>query len=163
MIGMTKYGVLFVCTGNICRSPTAEGVFRHYAAESGISGRLLIDSAGTHGYHVGEPPDRRAIAAAKARGIDMADLRARKFTAADFENFDLILAMDGGHHHIIGGMVKKDSKARLAMFMDFAPEAGTSEVPDPYYGDLQEFEHVLDLIERGAKGLLAHLQEQVKI
>jgi len=160
---MDKYRILFVCTGNICRSPTAEGVFRHCINREGLSDRFVIDSAGTHGYHVGDPPDPRAIAVALARGIDMNDLRARLFVAGDFENFDLILAMDKGHHNIIRGLAGKSSRAKLAMFLDFIPGTGSLEVPDPYYGDTREFEHVLDLIEQGAEGLLNHLKRQMEV
>ncbi len=155
---MKKYGILFVCTGNICRSPIAEGVFRHYVEKSGLSDRFLIDSAGTHGYHIGEAPDSRGVAAAMARGIDMSDLRARKVTARDFNDFDLILAMDTGHYDIMRPMALPDCRARLSMFMDFAPGAGIIDVPDPYYGGEAEFEYVLDLAEQGVTGLLKHLK-----
>ncbi|MCB9996007.1 MAG: low molecular weight phosphotyrosine protein phosphatase [Rhodospirillales bacterium] len=159
---MNKYGVLFVCTGNICRSPTAEGVFRHYAAQQGLSGHLHIDSAGTHGYHVGEPPDSRAIAAALARGVDMNDLRARKFSPADYGDFDLILAMDSGHHNIITRQIPNDARAQVALFMDYAPQAGSRDVPDPYYGGTAEFEYALDLVEQGVQGLIDHVRQQVE-
>lgn len=160
---MTPFAVLFVCTGNICRSPTAEGVFRHYAARSNLSNRLLIDSAGTHGYHVGEPPDSRAIAAAFSRGVDLKDLRARKFTSEDFGRFDLIVAMDSGHHAAIRRLAANGARATLFMFMDFVPDGGIVDVPDPYYGDARDFEYVFDLIERGAQGLLAHIGERLKL
>ena len=162
MNGMKKYGVLFVCTGNICRSPTAEAVFRHRAVESGLADKLVIDSAGTHGYHVGEPPDSRAIAAARARGVKMDDLRARRIAPEDFDTFDLILAMDSGHRGILQRMDAQGGRpAKLSLFLDFAPDSGLTDVPDPYYGGTGDFEHVLDLVENGVAGLLRHLQREI--
>ena len=150
--------VLFVCTGNICRSPTAEGVFRTFVERAGLSDRIAVDSAGTHGYHIGEPPDGRAIAHAKRRGYDLSSLRARRITPADFERFDLILACDRGHHGILHRQAGRDGQNRIAMFLDYAPELGIEEIPDPYYGDPQDFEHVLDIVERASAGLLAALR-----
>ncbi len=146
--------VLFVCTGNICRSPTAEAVFRHYVESEGLNGVIDCDSAGTHGYHIGNPPDRRAVMAARKRGVNMNGLVARKVTAADFNEFSWIVAMDKGHYDALESYVKPDSKASLHLFMDFAPRWDIQGVPDPYYGGMQGFEHVLDLVEDGAKGLL---------
>ncbi|MBF0324777.1 MAG: low molecular weight phosphotyrosine protein phosphatase [Alphaproteobacteria bacterium] len=153
--------VLFVCTGNICRSPTAEGVFRALVAAEGLVDRIGWDSAGTHGYHVGEPPDQRSTAAAARRGIAMADLRARKVAAADFDEFDLVLAMDRSHHDILARLCPKGREERLALFMDFAPAWGIKDVPDPYYGGADGFERVLDMIEAGARGVLVHLRERL--
>lgn len=155
---MKKYGVLFVCTGNICRSSTAEGVFRHYVIKNGEEERFFYDSAGTHGYHVGEPPDSRATATALARGIEMHDLRARRFKKQDFDEFDLILAMDEGHYDILESMAPSNGNASLSLFMDYASGMDRSDVPDPYYGSQNDFEYALDLIENGIQGLLKHLK-----
>jgi protein-tyrosine phosphatase len=146
--------VLFVCTGNICRSPTAEGVFRHVAAAAGLSDRFQIDSAGTHGYHIGEPPDSRSVAQARARGYDLSALRARQFTAADYADFDLLLAMDRGHLKIMRRLASPHDAERARLFLSFAPECGIDDVPDPYYGDERDFAQALDLIERGSRALL---------
>jgi len=150
--------VLFVCTGNICRSPTAEGVFRKLAADAGWGGRLAADSAGTHGYHLGEAPDPRSQAAAAKRGYDLSDLRARKIERADFEHFDLILAMDHDHHAILSRMAPVSVSHKLRLMMSYARRFSESEVPDPYYGGSQEFERVLDLLEDAAQGLLSSLE-----
>ena len=152
--------ILFVCLGNICRSPTAEGVFRTLAARQGTHPITLIDSAGTADYHVGDPPDARTRAAAQQRGYDLSDLRARAVQPEDFHEFDFILAMDRANLETLQAMAPGQSRARLALLLDFAPQAGTVEVPDPYYGQAADFERVLDLVEQGATGLLAHLREQ---
>lgn len=150
--------ILFVCTGNICRSPTAEAVFRHLAREARLSGLLTVDSAGTHDYHTGDPPDERSIAAARRRGVAMDGLRARPVEDADFERFDLILAMDAGHMRHLRRMAGPESRANLALFLDYAgPERAGGDVPDPYYGAEEDFEMALDLIFEGARGLLARL------
>lgn len=150
--------VLFVCTGNICRSPTAEGVFRHLVRAEGLQDRLAADSAGTHGYHVGEPPDPRSVAAARRRGYDLQDLRARQLAPGDFARFDLLLAMDRGHLAIMRRMAPAGAAGRLRLFLDYAPRLGRSDVSDPYYGDARDFEAALDLIEHGARGLIAALR-----
>ena len=150
--------VLFVCTGNICRSPTAHGVFRALVAREGLSETIAVDSAGTQGYHIGEPPDSRSRAAALRRGIDIGDLRARQVKPADFDAFDLILAMDEGHQRQLARWCPPSRLDRLRMFMGFAPDQGIIDVPDPYYGGGDGFERVLDLIEAGAAGLLRHIQ-----
>lgn len=150
--------VLFVCTGNICRSPTAEGVFRALVAAEGLEGRIQTDSAGTHGYHVGEPPDRRSAAVALRRGVDLSDLRARKVRPADFSEFDLVLAMDRGHADILRRQCPPEQASRVRLFLDFAPELGIQDVPDPYYGEGDGFERVLDMVEAGARGLLEHIR-----
>lgn len=146
--------VLFVCTGNICRSPTAEAVFRHYVEMEGLSGVIECDSAGTHGYHIGDAPDARAIRSADRRGIPMDGLSARKVRQSDFDQFQWILAMDEGHYTILEEYKSNGGSADVRLFMDFAPERGVKDVPDPYYGGTQDFEHALDLVEAGAKGLL---------
>jgi len=151
--------VLFVCTGNICRSPTAEGIFRALVEREGLCDRISADSAGTHGYHIGEKPDPRSRAAAKERGVCLDNLRARQFKPADFEKFDLVLAMDRGHERQLAGWCPPSARDRLRLFMSFAPELGVLDVPDPYYGAGDGFEHVLDLIEVGSAGLLRHIRE----
>ncbi len=152
--------VLFVCTGNICRSPTAEGVFRHLLAEHGLDGRVAADSAGTHAYHVGEEPDGRSQAAALNRGVDLSDQRARKVRADDFDEFDLILAMDRSHHRQLASMAPEGAAHKIAMFLEFAPKLGISDVPDPYYGGGAGFDEVLDMIEEGAAALLEHIKAE---
>jgi protein-tyrosine phosphatase len=151
-----KRGVLFVCLGNICRSPTAEGVLRAIAAREYPGLMLEVDSAGTADFHVGEPPDRRTVAAARRRGYDLAGLRARQVQREDFNRFDYVLAMDRANLAALERLRPTDSSARLALFLEFAPEA-VPEVPDPYYGGVEDFERVLDLCESGARGLLDSL------
>lgn len=153
--------ILFVCTGNICRSPTAEGVFRALVAAEGLAGHVATDSAGTHAYHVGEPPDGRSTAAALRRGIDLSDLRARKVRASDYGEFDLVLAMDRGHADILRRQCPADLADRVKLFLDFAPDLGMQDVPDPYYGGGDGFERVLDMIEAGSAGLLAHIRRDL--
>ncbi|MDH3233473.1 MAG: low molecular weight phosphotyrosine protein phosphatase [Alphaproteobacteria bacterium] len=152
--------VLFVCTGNICRSPTAEGVMRKLVAERGHEGRIVIDSAGTHGYHEGEPPDARSIEAAARRGIDLSSQRARRIRDDDFADFDLILAMDSGHARILTRQTPRGSDARIAMFLDYAPHLGATDVPDPYYGGGGGFELVLDMAEAAAAGLIEAIEQE---
>jgi len=149
--------VLFVCLGNICRSPTAEGVVRAIAAREFSSLPIEVDSAGTAGFHVGEPPDRRTVAAARRRGYDLASLRARQVQAADYERFDFVLAMDRANLAELEDRRPRSATARLGLFLEYAPEQGLVEVPDPYYGGVEEFERVLDLCEAGARGMLASL------
>ncbi len=150
--------VLFVCLGNICRSPTAQGVFESMVGAAGLGRALGADSAGTHGYHIGKPPDARATEAAARRGIDLTRYRARRAEAADFETFDLILAMDRENRRALERLVPEGRRDRLRLFLDFAPETGLRDVPDPYYGGRDGFERVLDLIEAGSRGLLAEIR-----
>ncbi|MBI2752087.1 MAG: low molecular weight phosphotyrosine protein phosphatase [Betaproteobacteria bacterium] len=146
--------VLFVCTGNICRSPTAEAVFRRLVRDAGLDGSIRVDSAATHDYHVGEPPDERAQRQAMRRGYDLSALRARRVAQRDFEEFDFIVAMDRSHLRILRRLCPGESRHKLRLIMEFAPELGADEVPDPYYGDSDQFEQVLDMVEAAARGLL---------
>lgn len=151
--------VVFVCMGNICRSPTAEGVFRALVERENLAGEIAIDSAGTHAYHVGEPPDSRSQAAARQRGVDLSGQRARKAVAADFKHFDYVLAMDPDNHAMLASLCPGGEEHRLRLFLEFAPEAGRSDVPDPYYGGGRGFDEVLDLIEQASEGLLADIRK----
>lgn len=151
--------ILFVCLGNICRSPTAEAVFRVVAARELPQLALMVDSAGTAGYHVGEPPDRRTREAAARRGYDLSALRARIVEPSDFDTFDLILAMDRQNLRTLQQHAPTHAHERLRLFLEYAPETGTLEVPDPYYGGANGFEHVLDLVEAAARGLCTALRE----
>lgn len=151
--------ILFVCMGNICRSPSAEGVFRKLVRERLPDVDLEIDSAGTHGYHTGSPPDRRSIQAAARRGIDLSGLRARTVTHEDFERFDLILAMDRDNLALLEQRAPATHRGRIRLIMEFAPGSGAREVPDPYYGGANGFEEVLDLLEEAAAGLLQSIED----
>lgn len=153
--------MLFVCTGNICRSPTAEGVFRTLVTRAGLDDAIFVDSAGTHDYHVGDPPDPRAIEHARRRGYDLSALRARRLHARDFARFDLLLACDEGHYRIMRRLAPSGASGRVERFLDYAPDLGLREVPDPYYGGPQGFEHVLDIVERAAAGVLAALKREI--
>jgi len=152
------FKVLFVCTGNICRSPTAEGVFRHIVRKAGLDEQMTVDSAGTDTYHVGEHPDPRSAQAARARGIEIGYLLSRQVRIADFDEFDLILAMDAGHLHQLTRMAPPGTGNRIRLFLNYAPGAPKREVPDPYYGEGYHFDEVLDLVEAGAEGLLADIR-----
>jgi protein-tyrosine phosphatase len=152
--------VLFVCLGNICRSPTAEGVFTKLVQHEGLGNRIRIDSAGTHAYHVGNPPDARAQAAARKRGVELADLRARKVLADDFEVFDYVLAMDLNNYEDLSEICPPGQEHKLSLFLEFAPDASVREVPDPYYGGATGFERVLDLVEQAALGLLEDIKRR---
>ena len=155
---MSQIRVLFCCMGNICRSPTAHGVFEGMVREAGLSKRIFIDSAGTHAYHVGETPDRRSQETAKKRGYDLSLQRARKVKAEDFLAFDYVLAMDQDNYYNLHAICPAGYEARLALFLDFAPDLGQREVPDPYYGGANGFEQVFDLVEAASRGLLADIQ-----
>jgi protein-tyrosine phosphatase len=152
--------ILFVCLGNICRSPTAEGVFRHLLAQEARDLEVAVDSAGTADYHVGAPPDVRSQRHALARGIDLSALRARQLTVDDYRDFDLLLAMDRDNLSALERRRPAGAAARLQLFMDYAPELGTSEVPDPYYGEAAAFERVLDLTAAASRGLIRVLQQR---
>lgn len=154
--------ILFVCLGNICRSPTAEIVFRDMVAREAPDLGIEIDSAGTAGYHVGAPPDMRTREAALRRGYDMSALRARVVEPQDFVRFDLILAMDRQNLDVLRRLAPAASRGRIRLFLEFAPEEGTAEVPDPYYGGPNGFEEVLDLVEAAARGLLQHVREETR-
>ncbi|MBL1147177.1 MAG: low molecular weight phosphotyrosine protein phosphatase [Pseudomonadota bacterium] len=151
------YKVLFVCTGNICRSPTAEGVFRELARRAGITEKLQIDSAGTHGYHEGEPPDSRSIITAKQNGIDLSGQTARRLRLDDFTEFDLILAMSQSHYDFMDRIRPEGSKAELALFLNFLPGFEHQDVPDPWFGHEDGFQHVFDLVHSGCEVLLEHV------
>ncbi|MBT7771124.1 MAG: low molecular weight phosphotyrosine protein phosphatase [Rhodospirillales bacterium] len=151
--------VLFVCLGNICRSPTAEGVFRTLVEREGLADKINVDSAGTGSWHVGEAPDRRATAAARKRGVDLSEQRARKVQISDFQNFDYVLAMDADNYASLSGSCPPGKEDRLRLFLDFAPNAGRNDVPDPYYGGGGGFDLVLDLVEEASQGLLADIRE----
>ena len=154
--------VLFVCMGNICRSPTAEGVFREFVRRHAPDLDVEIDSAGTHDYHVGEPPDPRALRAAADRGLDISGLRARQVETADFERFDLILAMDRLNHATLLERSPPRYRSRIRLLLEFAPaDVGREDVPDPYYGGAKGFEEVLDLLEEAAAGVLEAVRGKV--
>ncbi len=143
--------------GNICRSPTAEGVFRNLSAELAPELELHIDSAGTHAYHIGEPPDSRSQAAALVRGVDISGHRGRQVTAEDFHSFDYVMAMDSANLKRLQALRPQDARAELRLLLDYAPQAVHKDVPDPYYGGVRGFEEVLDLVEAGGRGLLAEI------
>jgi len=150
--------VLFVCMGNICRSPTAHGVFRKLVSDSGLEGQISTDSAGTHAYHIGEGPDKRSQATAIKRDIDISDLRARQAETEDFHQFDYVIAMDEDNLRSLSSICPGDMEYKLRLFMDFAPQMQTREVPDPYYGGGRGFERVFDLVEAASIGLLEDIR-----
>jgi len=145
--------------GNICRSPTAHGVFENMVKTENLSQQIEIDSAGTHAYHVGEPPDRRAQQTANNRGFDLSHLRARKVTDNDFSYYDYILAMDNDNYEILDQVCPAEYKCKLKLFLDYAADYPLSEVPDPYYGGTKGFENVFDMVELASKGLLADIKK----
>lgn len=151
------FGVLFVCLGNICRSPMAEGMFRRAVEAAGASERFLIDSAGTGGWHAGSPPDRRAQAVLRKRGVDISGLSARQVQTDDFFTFDLLLAMDAGNRTDLLALSPKGQEGKVGLFLDYAPHLRVREVPDPYYGGPEGFERVLALVEAASEGLLKAL------
>ncbi len=153
--------VLFVCMGNICRSPTADGIFTDLVKKEGLRDQIKIDSAGTHAYHIGEPPDLRSQEAALKRGIDLSALRARKVEKSDFSQFDYILAMDKENYQGLQKICPREQADRLHLFLDFAPNLGVQEVPDPYFGGVKGFDYVLDLVEAASVGLLAEIRQRL--
>ena len=155
---MDKVSVLLVCMGNICRSPTAEGVLRSFVEKDGLSAFFEIDSAGTHGYHVGEPPDPRAVKAARQRGYDLSPLRARRVNEIDFQHYDCILAMDWDNLELLQRGCPTAQRHKLGLFLEYASNFDDEVVPDPYYGGEGGFEHVLDLVEDAARGLIAAMR-----
>ncbi len=159
---MAKHRILFVCLGNICRSPMAEGVFRRVAEDAGKLHLFEIDSAGMGDWHKGEAPDHRAQKAALGRGVDISGQAARKVELEDFEDFDLVLAMDGSNIEDLHDIAPHAARPKIRRFLDYAPQVGTQDVPDPYYGGTEGFNHALDLIEAAAQGLLAELTEETK-
>jgi protein-tyrosine phosphatase len=157
-----KVSVLFVCMGNICRSPTAEGFFRKVVEDAGLAGRIRIESAGTHAYHAGAAPDRRAQAAAKRRGIALSHIRARRISDEDFESFDYIFAMDKDNFGELLGRAPVEHRGKVKLFLDFAGTGRAAEVPDPYYGGASGFELVLDMIEQASARLLQRIRPRLR-
>ena len=158
---MNPFSVLFVCMGNICRSPTAHGVFRHKVKELGLANALRVDSAGTHNYHPNSPPDRRSQAHAAMRGYDLSDLRARQIHAKDFEAFDLVLVMDWDNLALVQLKCPAEHQHKVRRLTEFCLQFDSPVVPDPYYGGTDGFEQVLDLVEDASQGLLRHVRAQV--
>ncbi|MEQ1883139.1 MAG: low molecular weight protein-tyrosine-phosphatase [Burkholderiales bacterium] len=156
-----RTGVVFVCMGNICRSPTAEGVFRRLAERAGMLERIMVDSAGTHSYHVGLQPDPRAQAAAAQRGYDLSALRARQFSARDVMDFDYVLAMDSENLEEVRRLIPKDKYHKTQLFMNFSTQHHGQDVPDPYYGSIDGFEQVLSMVEDATAGLLAEIRKNL--
>jgi protein-tyrosine phosphatase len=157
MNSSARFSVLFVCMGNICRSPTAEGVFRHYVNEAGLAEQIQIDSAGTHAYHSGEPADRRASAAAQRRGYSLSNIRARRVQDEDFELFDFIIAMDRDNRDALIEQADAVHHHKISLFLQFS-SGRDDEVPDPYYGGAAGFERVLDLVEEASRALLETIE-----
>jgi len=152
--------VLFVCMGNICRSPTAQGTFEKCVEESGLTEQVFSDSAGTHAYHVSEPPDHRAQVSAQKRGIDLSKQLARRAVVDDFTDFDFILAMDKSNYQYLLELCPAEHQDKVHLFMSFAVQADTDEVPDPYYGGHAGFDRVFDLVEEASVGLMEHIRKQ---
>lgn len=153
-----KVSVLFVCMGNICRSPTAEGVFRDVVKQKNMLNVISIDSAGTHAYHIGESPDSRSQSTAKSRGVDLSSQRARKVDSNDFEQFDYVMAMDNSNFENLKHLATDEELSKLHLFMSFANGWDNSEVPDPYYGGGNGFERVFDMVQSASEGLLEHIK-----
>lgn len=157
------FSILFVCTGNICRSPTADAVLRSLVQEAGMGALITVDSAGTHNYHIGHAPDGRAIETALLRGVDMRGLRARQILASDFNDFDWIVAMDSGHHRILDEMKasgRQATRAEIVRFLSFTGNA-SGDVPDPYYGGQRGFDEVYEMVEAGCRAILADIKARV--
>ena len=160
---VSRIGVVFVCMGNICRSPLAEGVFRHRVEQAGLNHLIQIDSAGTHGYHLGARPDPRAQAAAARRQYDLSGVRARQVTRQDIEVFDYVLAMDLDNLAYLSSLGSPDHRHKPQLFLDYGSNVDLREVPDPYYGPEAGFELVLDLAEDASRGLLTHIQRRLGV
>lgn len=158
---MKKYAILMCCMGNICRSPTAEGVLRAKLQSAGLADRIELDSAGTHDYHVGRAPDARSQRHALRRGYDLSALRARQVGVADFDRFDLVLAMDLDNMAALRGLHPEVSPDKLRLLMSFATRHRAEEVPDPYYGEGDGFEQVLDYVEDACDGVVAMLRREL--
>ena len=156
-----RVAVLVVCTGNICRSPTGEGVLRHLAIKRGLADRVRIASAGTEDYHVGESPDPRAVRHASKRGYDLSAQRAAQVSARDFDEFDYILAMDRGHLRILKSMAPEGAKAKLGLFLEASGKWKGEDVPDPYYGGVADFERVLDMVEEAGERWLDRIEAEL--
>ena len=154
---MEQVKVLFVCLGNICRSPTAEGVFRHKIQQANLENKIIVDSAGTHAYHVGEPPDNRAQKAALKRNIDLSKQRARRVSRKDFLEFDYVIAMDTDNKNDLLSICPDGYADKIHLLLDFSVSDETN-VPDPYYGQGRGFDIVLNLVDEAAEGLLRHIQ-----
>lgn len=154
-----NYSVLFVCMGNICRSPTADGVFRHLVKQHGMEQWVNVDSAGTHNYHPNSPPDERSQEHAAKRGYDLSELRARQISAFDFEKFDLILAMDWDNLALVQDQCPTQHQRKVRRITEFCQQFDSQVVPDPYYDGSAGFEHVLDLVEDACNGLLVHVRQ----
>jgi len=163
MSNKNQVKVLFVCMGNICRSPSAEGVFKKLINEQQLEKSFAIDSAGTHAYHIGDAPDLRSQKAAKERNVDLSNIRARKFIMGDFEDFDYLLAMDADNHAIMMQACPQEHQHKIRLFLEYAPHLETNEVPDPYYGGTYGFEKVLDLIEEASTSFLEQLKKSGEI
>ena len=157
MSNQKNISVVFVCMGNICRSPTAEGVFRHVVKKRNLQDQIKIDSAGTHAYHIGEPPDSRSQATAKSQGVDLSAQRARKVEADDFERFDYVIAMDRSNYENLKELASQNQQEKLHLFMDFTSEWDNTEVPDPYYGGSDGFKNVFDMVKSASEGLLGNI------
>jgi len=160
---MKKIAVLFVCMGNICRSPTAHGIFEQMVEDAGLSQYIDVDSAGTHAYHVGNPPDPRAQKTALGRGVDLSQQHARQAEPADFERFDYVIAMDQDNLNNLLAIAPEDHREKLHLLLDFAPELEKREVPDPYYGGTRGFDKVFDLVSDASRALLSRIRTEHQI
>lgn len=160
---MKKISVLFVCMGNICRSPTAHGIFERLVSDAGLDQIILVDSAGTHAYHIGNPPDPRSQETALGRGVDLSGQRARKAIREDFEVFDYVIAMDKDNLNNLLALAPQAHREKLHLLLDFAPELGLREVPDPYYGGARGFDRVYDLVSTASEALLAAIRAEHRI
>ena len=157
---MKTVKILFVCMGNICRSPTAHGVFEHLVNTENLSNNFEIDSAGTHAYHVGSKPDKRAQNTATQKGVDLSYIRGRQVRDADFEHYDYILAMDNDNYYNLRKVCPDEYQSKISLFLDYAPNHPLDEVPDPYYGGIKGFDNVFDMVDIASKGLLEMIKNR---